>query len=59
MSRSVTIVCAYLMKKCRIRSNVALELVRQVRPQADPNDGFIQQLLTYEQLLQVGPYVCQ
>ncbi|KAD2394078.1 hypothetical protein E3N88_41055 [Mikania micrantha] len=47
-SRSVTIVVAYLMKKHRMGSSEALNLVKSKRSVAAPNSGFIGQLQRYE-----------
>ncbi|KAL8242601.1 hypothetical protein R6Q59_012903 [Mikania micrantha] len=47
-SRSVTIVVAYLMKKHRMGSSEALNLVKCKRSVAAPNSGFIGQLQRYE-----------
>ena len=44
VSRSVTVVLNYLMNKYKISVEKALQLVREERPQANPNDGFIKQL---------------
>ncbi|KAF8977564.1 dual specificity phosphatase 12 [Entomortierella lignicola] len=46
-SRSVTIVCAYLMKSKDLPAVDALKAVAAVRPIAEPNDGFVTQLLLY------------
>ncbi|XP_021688953.1 dual specificity protein phosphatase 1 isoform X2 [Hevea brasiliensis] len=54
-SRSVTIVVAYLMKKHGMSVSQALEYVRNRRPQAAPNSGFISQLLDFEKSLQGLP----
>lgn len=48
ISRSATTVCAYLMRKQRLSSYKALERVRQSRPQACPNAGFMKQLVIFE-----------
>jgi len=48
MSRSVTVVVAYLMKKFRVGYKKALEYVKEQRPLARPNQGFINQLMDYE-----------
>ncbi|XP_010436083.1 PREDICTED: dual specificity protein phosphatase 1B isoform X2 [Camelina sativa] len=53
MSRSVTIVVAYLMKKHGMGFSKAMELVKSRRPQALPNSGFISQLLKFEKSIQV------
>lgn len=45
ISRSVTIVCYYLMKKYGIHSpEKVLDWVREKREQANPNKGFMRQL---------------
>lgn len=54
ISRSATVVCAYLMYKNGITSQQALEMVREGRPFADPNDSFLEQLNTYGRMLQAG-----
>ncbi|XP_010464177.1 PREDICTED: dual specificity protein phosphatase 1B [Camelina sativa] len=53
MSRSVTIVVAYLMKKHGMSFSKAMELVKSRRPQALPNSGFISQLQKFEKSIQV------
>ncbi|EOA31511.1 hypothetical protein CARUB_v10014699mg [Capsella rubella] len=53
MSRSVTIVVAYLMKKHGMGFSKAMELVKSRRPQALPNFGFISQLQKFEKSIQV------
>ncbi|KAM3128311.1 hypothetical protein pb186bvf_019608 [Paramecium bursaria] len=52
VSRSVTLVIAYLMKKNNLSFNKALFMVRSSRAQAQPNLGFQKQLEAYEQQLQ-------
>ncbi|XP_020889395.1 dual specificity protein phosphatase 1B isoform X3 [Arabidopsis lyrata subsp. lyrata] len=54
MSRSVTIVVAFLMKKHGLGFSKAMELVRSRRHQAFPNSGFISQLQQFEKSLQVA-----
>ncbi|KAK3049656.1 hypothetical protein LTR09_009078 [Extremus antarcticus] len=54
ISRSATVICAYLMYKKGITSQQALEMVREGRPFVDPNDGFLEQLDTYGRMLQAG-----
>ncbi|KAF9994679.1 dual specificity phosphatase 12 [Entomortierella chlamydospora] len=49
-SRSVTIVCAYMMKTKGMSAAEALLAVQALRPIADPNDGFIKQLLLYGEI---------
>jgi protein-tyrosine phosphatase len=51
VSRSVTIIIAYLMKAEHIKYKRALQLVRQTRPEADPNSHFVEQLKNYEKTL--------
>ncbi|KAG0199027.1 dual specificity phosphatase 12 [Mortierella sp. GBA30] len=46
-SRSVTIVCAYLMKSQKKTALEALTTVQALRPIAGPNDGFMTQLHLY------------
>ncbi|KAF8170724.1 protein-tyrosine phosphatase-like protein [Mycena galopus ATCC 62051] len=43
-SRSVTVVCAYVMQKLQMDSKAALEFVKAKRPNARPNSGFLKQL---------------
>ncbi|KAJ7247897.1 hypothetical protein B0H12DRAFT_1186698 [Mycena haematopus] len=49
MSRSVTIVAAYLMYTRNIDTQAALDIIRQARPNIDPNPGFLQQLEIFHQ----------
>ncbi|EWS73030.1 tyrosine phosphatase (macronuclear) [Tetrahymena thermophila SB210] len=51
VSRSTTLVLAYLMKHHNIGLDDALKLVRQKRQIAGPNYGFMKQLKEYEQKL--------
>lgn len=51
MSRSVSIVIAYLMRKYNQSFEKTLALVKSRRPIANPNSGFKQQLKSYEQTL--------
>lgn len=48
VSRSCTIVIAYLMWKRNISYSEASEIVRSIRPISDPNFGFIAQLLEFQ-----------
>eukprot|EP01097_Dermamoeba_algensis_P005627 TRINITY_DN3573_c0_g1_i1.p1 TRINITY_DN3573_c0_g1~~TRINITY_DN3573_c0_g1_i1.p1 ORF type:complete len:173 (-),score=28.36 TRINITY_DN3573_c0_g1_i1:135-587(-) len=48
ISRSSTILCAYLMKSRRMRFNEALSRVRTARSICTPNSGFQRQLLQFE-----------
>jgi atypical dual specificity phosphatase len=47
VSRSVSIVCAYLARKHDIKPLNALEMIRGVRKIAKPNPSFLQQLENY------------
>jgi len=48
-SRSVTIIVAYLLRRYRYHTVFsALSLVRESRPMAEPNDGFMAQLELYK-----------
>ncbi|KAK7044814.1 hypothetical protein R3P38DRAFT_2881005 [Favolaschia claudopus] len=49
MSRSVTIVAAYLMYSEHIDTQTALDIIRRARPNIDPNPGFLQQLEVFHQ----------
>ncbi|KAK3417641.1 dual specificity protein phosphatase 1 isoform X2 [Eucalyptus grandis] len=51
ISRSVTVVAAYLMKRRGMRLSQALEHVKTRRPQAAPNSGFMVQLREFENSL--------
>lgn len=48
ISRSSTLMCAYLMRKHAMSQRNAIEYVKSKRPQVDPNSGFLLQLATYE-----------
>ncbi|RKP27251.1 protein-tyrosine phosphatase-like protein, partial [Syncephalis pseudoplumigaleata] len=48
ISRSATIVIAYLMRKHQWSVDVAMQTVRQSRPIIKPNAGFRRQLALYE-----------
>lgn len=48
VSRSATIVLAYLIKYKKLTRNQAYINVKSLRPQADPNPGFWRQLLQWE-----------
>lgn len=52
VSRAATICVAYLMKKLKLTVDASLELLRESRPSVQPNDGFMKQLLQYQQELQ-------
>ena len=49
VSRSVSVVVAYLMSHHSMTYEAALNAVRQIRPAAKPNDGFVKQLQNYQQ----------
>lgn len=51
VSRSATIVCAYLMKTRSLDPKEALELVRKSRPLCAPSEGFLEQLDVYHRIL--------
>ena len=53
MSRSATVVTAYLMHSMNLSFADALALLRQHHPEATPNAGFRQQLLAFEGLVSV------
>ncbi|KAI9513226.1 protein-tyrosine phosphatase-like protein [Russula earlei] len=48
VSRSATVVAAYLMSTCHISVHKALSAVKRVRPQIQPNYGFIKELHAFE-----------
>lgn len=48
VSRSSTLMCAYLMKKHNMTQRQAILHVKERRPQVNPNTGFLLQLATYE-----------
>jgi len=48
ISRSATILCAYLMKKYKINYDDALKIIKNKRKIINPNDGFIEQLKNFE-----------
>ncbi|KAF5369718.1 hypothetical protein D9615_010155 [Tricholomella constricta] len=47
ISRSATVVAAYLMKTRRMSRSAAMRFIKQKRPQVHPNYGFIKQLETF------------
>jgi len=53
ISRSVTIICAYLIATKRITAKAALKLVRKKRSHANPNFGFWKQLREMQRLLNI------
>lgn len=50
ISRSATIILAYLMKTYKYRFDDALQYVRARRPIVNPNDGFVLQLRRLEEV---------
>ncbi|KAG2176268.1 hypothetical protein INT43_005502 [Umbelopsis isabellina] len=50
MSRSVTIVAAYLMWKRQISPKEAITIIKQAWPSASPNSGFFSQLELYHEI---------
>lgn len=52
VSRSPTIAIAYLMRVNSLRLQDAYNLVKQCRPQIDPNLSFVGQLMVYEKSLE-------
>jgi predicted protein tyrosine phosphatase len=51
MSRSPSVVMAYLMKSEKVSLAEALQKVKSLRPVTAPNHGFIEKLLSYENTL--------
>lgn len=49
ISRSATIVAAYLMYTLNLDPEAALEMIRKVRPNIEPNQGFSRQLEIFHQ----------
>ncbi|KAJ3756453.1 protein-tyrosine phosphatase-like protein [Lentinula raphanica] len=54
LSRSATVIAAYLMRTRRVNATQALQIVRDCREQIWPNPGFQEQLVLYE-LCQYAP----
>lgn len=50
VSRSPTIVAAYLMYKKKLRYKEALAIIKQTRPFVNPNPGFIEQLKLFKEM---------
>ncbi|KAH7926164.1 hypothetical protein BV22DRAFT_1033180 [Leucogyrophana mollusca] len=44
ISRSATIIAAYLMHSLKLDPASALDMIKKVRPNVEPNEGFMQQL---------------
>jgi hypothetical protein len=51
ISRSVTIVISYIMKKYSLPYFPAMKIVKSCRSFAEPNDGFVEQLKAFEKTL--------
>ncbi|KAH7886986.1 hypothetical protein F5I97DRAFT_1936558 [Phlebopus sp. FC_14] len=49
ISRSATIVAAYLMHSRKLDVSTALDMIKKVRPYIEPNQGFIDQLEIFHQ----------
>ena len=56
MSRSPTIVIAYIMWKRKLRLNEAIKFVKEKRSIISPNDNFMNQLKIFEDLLIKNDY---
>ena len=56
LSRSATIVVAYIMWKNQLDFLEAIKLVEQIRPNINPNFGFVKQLRMFEKLLKENNY---
>ena len=56
MSRSPTIVIAYIMWKRKLRLNEAIKFVKEKRSIISPNDNFMNQLKIFEELLIKNDY---
>ena len=54
VSRSATVVCAYLMKKLSLDPQSALEMIKKYRPLCTPNEGFQEQLEVYHRILKAS-----
>lgn len=57
ISRSPTIVIAYLMRKNRKKFSETFEFVKSRRKYVNPNEGFINQLKEYEKILKIMPKI--
>jgi protein-tyrosine phosphatase len=51
VSRSPTVVMAYLMKAKKYSANKAFDFLKLKRPEISPNPGFVQQLQSYDKEL--------
>lgn len=50
VSRSPTIVTAYLMATQKLRWKAALAIIKRTRPFVNPNPGFIEQLKLFQEM---------
>lgn len=50
VSRSPTVVTAYLMATLKLRWKAALAIIKQTRPFVNPNPGFISQLKLFQEM---------
>lgn len=53
VSRSASVVIAYLMKESNLKFKDAHKYLKTIRPCIKPNEGFVKQLLFYEQHLKL------
>lgn len=53
VSRSASVLIAYLMWKNRINFESAFRILKQVRPIVEPNSNFVYQLKSFEKLLSI------
>jgi protein-tyrosine phosphatase len=51
VSRSSSVVIAFLMKRNQMSLKDAIEYVKERRPIVEPNRGFMRQLIEYERML--------
>ena len=51
VSRSSTILIAYIMRSKKMKMDKVMELLKEKREKVSPNNGFIQQLKEYEKEL--------
>jgi atypical dual specificity phosphatase len=57
-SRSASMVLSYLMKSRQIRYKKAFKMLKKIHPLAQPNNGFIRQLIEYERKILVNQSSC-
>ena len=53
ISRSVSFIIAYLIKYLGFTVIRALNFLRNIKQQINPNEGFLEQLLEYEEIIRV------